>query len=151
MSKAHPLAVVRLFAGLSGEQLAALEALGEYRSYDEGDTIFAEGDQGTHLYALIEGRVQLSVALRDQSEQVPVHVCTPGSEFGEFVLFEETPRTATARAFRGTKVFVVTREDMDAAFARDNQAGLTIMRNLCGILVSRMRKTTAELRASLTW
>lgn len=151
MSKEHLLSTIRLFATLTNEQLDALEAVGEYRSYEEGQTIFQEGDDGTHLYGVIEGRVQLSVGLRAQTEQVPVHVATPGSVFGEFVLFEKLPRSATAKAYRGTRVFVITAEEADAVFSTDPAAGHVVMRNLCAILVGRMRKTTAELRASLTW
>ncbi len=151
MSKEHRLSGIRLFAGLSDGQLSALEEVGEYRTYKEGQTIFAEGDDGTHLYAVLEGRVQLSVGLRAQTEQVPVHVAAPGSVFGEFVLFEKLPRSASAKAYRGTRVFVVTAEDTDEVFSRDPRAGHLVMRNLCAILVGRMRKTTVELRASLTW
>ncbi len=151
MSKEHRLSPIRLFAGLSDEQLAEIDAAGEFRTYGEGETIFSEGDEGTHLYAVTKGRVQLSVGLRGQTEQVPVHVSTPGSVFGEFVLFEKLPRFASAQAYRGTEVFVVTAAEMEAVFTKDPAAGHRVMRNLCSILVSRMRKTTTELRASLTW
>lgn len=151
MSKEHRLSTIRLFAGLTTEHLDALLEVGVFRTYEQGATVFSEGDDGTHLYALLAGRVQLSVQLGDATEQVPVHTCTSGSEFGEFVLFETTPRTATARAVKSTEVFVVTREELDRVFARFPDAGLTVLRNLCGILVGRMRKTTTELRASLTW
>jgi CRP-like cAMP-binding protein len=151
MSKEHSLSLIRLFAGLSEVQLSAIEAVGEFRNYEEGETIFAEGDEGTHLYAVTEGRVQLSVGLHGQTEQVPVHISTPGSVFGEFVLFEKLPRSATAQVYRGTGVFVVTAEQMETVFQQDPAAGHLVMRNLCSILVSRMRKTTSELRASLAW
>lgn len=151
MNKEHPLSQIRLFAGLAAEQWAAIEEVGEHRTYDEGETIFAEGDEGTHLYAVLKGRVQLSVGLRGQTEQVPVHLSAPGSVFGEFVLFERVPRSASAQAYRGTRVFVVTAEEMESIFAQDPSAGHVVMRNLCAILVGRMRKTTTELRASLTW
>jgi CRP-like cAMP-binding protein len=151
MSKSHPLAAVRLFQGLADEQLAAIEGAGEYREYAEGETLFQEGDEGTHMYALLDGRVQLSVALRNVTEQVPVHVSTPGSVFGEFVLFERLPRSATAGALKPTRVFVATAEELETVFSAAPEVGLTVMRNLCRILVDRMRKTTTELRASLTW
>ena len=148
---AHPLSKIRLFAGLSDEQLDAIEGAGERRKYAAGDTLFTEGEEGTHVYCLVSGRVELSVAMSDQTEQVPVHVATVGSVFGEFVLFEQRPRSATARAVRGAHVLAVTAEDMHAAFVADPAAGYVVMHNLCNILVERMRKTTGELRASLMW
>jgi len=151
MAKAHPLSKIRLFAGLSSEQLDAIERAGERRKYSAGETLFAEGEEGAHVYCLLSGRVELSVAMSDQTEQVPVHVATPGSVFGEFVLFEQRPRSATARAVRGVHVLAVAAEDMHASFVVDPQAGYVVMHNLCNILVERMRKTTSELRASLMW
>ena len=151
MVKAHPLSKIRLFAGISNEHLALIDAAGETRSYEDGEAIFSEGDKGTHMYALLEGRVQLSVALHDKTEQAPVHISTRGSVFGEFVLFEEKPRSATAMALKPVRAFTVTAEDLQEIFNENPAVGLTMMRNLCTILVDRMRKTTTELRASLVW
>jgi len=151
MAKQHPLSRIRLLAGLSDEQLQSIEEIGQYRTYAAGDTIFTEGEEGTHAYCLLSGRVELSVALGDSTEQAPVHIASPGSVFGEFVLFERTHRTATARAARSAYILVVTSESLQAVFAADPQAGYVVMSNLCRILVERVRKTTKDLRASLMW
>ena len=151
MAKSHPLKEIRLFAGLSDLQLDAVEEAGDLRKYEAGDTLFSEGEEGTHVYCLLAGRVELSVAMGDLTEQVPVHVATPGSVFGEFVLFERRPRSATARAVRGVHVLAVGAEALHAVFVEDPAAGYVVMHNLCNILVDRMRKTTGELRASLMW
>ena len=82
MARAHPLSKIRLFAGIPDEDLARIEAAGETRTYPDGETLFSEGDAGTHMYAVLEGRVQLSVALHDKTEQAPVHVATEGSGSG---------------------------------------------------------------------
>ena len=151
MAKSHHLSKIRLFAGIENDHLALIEAAGESRTYKDGETIFSEGDKGTHVYAVLEGRVQLSVALTNRTEQVPVHVSARGSVFGEFVLFEEEPRSATAMALKPVRAFAVTAEDVQEIFDEHPVVGLTMMRNLCTILVDRMRKTTTELRASLVW
>ena len=151
MGKEHRLAVIKLFAELSIDQLEAIEAVGSFRNYDVGEVIFAEDDTGTHLYAIMEGRVQLSVWLPDKSEQVPVHIAAHGSEFGEFVLLEDKPRSATATTMKPTSVLVITAGELDSVFTNDPAVGWKVMRNMCRIQVDRMRKTTAELSASLGW
>jgi len=151
MGKKNPLSKIRLFSGIGDEHLALIEAAGETRTYQDGETLFSEGNEGTHVYAVISGRVQLSVGLAGGTEQVPVHVSARGSVFGEFVLFEEKPRSATAMAMKPVQAFAVTAEDLQVIFDEHPAVGLTIMRNLCTILVDRMRKTTTELRASLVW
>jgi CRP-like cAMP-binding protein len=151
MSNKKGLKEISLLQGLTDKQLADIEAVGEYRMYQEGEHLFNEGDEGTHVYCLVSGKVELVVAVGDTSEQVPVHVASDGSVFGEFILFEERPRSATARAVKSAYVFAITGESLKAVFAVDPQAGHLVMTNLCSTLVGRMRKTTASLKASLMW
>lgn len=150
MSKNKGLEGIRLLHGLTEKQLADIEAVGEYRMYEAGDTLFSEDEEGTHLYCLVSGRVELGVSM-GSGEQVPVHVASDGSVFGEFILFEDQPRSASARAAKSAHILAVTGKDLKAVFAADPQAGYRVMTNLCSILVGRMRKTTASLKASLMW
>jgi len=151
MGKSHALDNVRLFAGLEPQQLEAITAAGEPRSYDIGETIFAEGDPGTHLYCVCAGRVEITLALGNQADQAPVHVATDGSVFGEFVLFETVARTATARAVKPVEILAIGAAELRAVFAADPEAGYRVMDNLCRILVGRIQKTTKELKSSLMW
>lgn len=142
---------VRLFEGLSPQQLTRIEAAGQMRDYSIGDTIFQEGDEGTHVYCLLEGRVEISLALGDTGDQAPVHTSTPGSVFGEFVLFQSVKRSATARATKQVEILAVDVDALRRFFDEDPQAGYKTMDNLCRILVERISKTTSELRSSLMW
>ncbi len=151
MAKGSQLAEIKLFKGLSNDQLARIEAAGELVEYDIGDTIFEEGNKGTHVYCLVSGRVEISLALGSTSEQAPVHTATPGSVFGEFVLFDKCNRSATARAIKSASILTIDADSMRGIFAEDPQAGYKTMDNLCMILIERMSKTTHELRSSLMW
>jgi CRP-like cAMP-binding protein len=151
MAKSHPLAQIKLFDRLGPEQLEALERVGEVKQYEVGDTIFAEGDPGTHLYCVLDGRVEITLALGDQTDQAPVHVVVPGSVFGEFVMFATEARSATARAVKPVSIFTVGAEELRQVFGEDPTCGYRVMDNLCRILVGRIRKTTKELKASLMW
>jgi CRP/FNR family transcriptional regulator, cyclic AMP receptor protein len=151
MAKDHLLEDIRLFKDLSRSQLRVLEQAGEHREYSVGDTIFKEGQDGTHVYCVIDGRVEISLALGEVGDEAPVHVATPGSVFGEFILFEKSKRSATARAVKPVTMYTITAERLREVFADDPQAGYKVMDNLCRILVGRMNKTTSELRSSLMW
>ena len=98
MAKTLPLKTIRLLQGLDDRQLQLIENAGESREYEVGETIFEEGTEGTHIYCILDGRVEISLKLGDATDQAPVHTGTPGSVFGEFILFEKTTRSATARA-----------------------------------------------------
>lgn len=151
MAKKHPLGEVKLFAGLDNAQLDALNRVGETKRFGVGDVIFSEGDAGTHLYCVLDGRVEITLALEGQTEQAPVHVAVPGSVFGEFVLFETEARTASARAVKEVEIFSIGAAELRGVFDDDPATGYRVMDNLCQILVGRIRKTTKELKASLIW
>ena len=147
----HRLAGIKLLHGLDDTQLAAVEAAGVPCRFEAGDTIFTEGEEGTDLYCVIEGRAEISVALGGATEQAPVHMAAAGSVFGELSLCHDGPRTATVRVVKDAEILRVGREALQALFERDPRVGYLVMGNLCRILSERMCKTTRELRASLMW
>jgi CRP-like cAMP-binding protein len=147
----HRLAGIKLLHGLTDDQLAAVEAAGEWLCCEAGDTIFAEGDAGTDLYCVVAGRAEITVALGGAAEQAPVHMAAPGSVFGELALCHDGPRTATVRVVKDAEILRVGREALRAVFDENPRAGYLVMSNLCRILSERMCKTTRELRASLMW
>jgi CRP-like cAMP-binding protein len=57
-----------------------------------GDVIFSSGDEGTDMYVMEQGEVELRVGGRT------VEVVGEDGFFGEMALIEEGPRTATAVA-----------------------------------------------------
>lgn len=57
-----------------------------------GQLIFLEGEIGTEMYILLEGRVEITVEGR------PLDSLSSGSIFGEMALVENHPRSATATA-----------------------------------------------------
>ncbi len=151
MGTSHTLGDIRLFNNLSREQLEKIEKIGEYREYNVGETIFSKGNNKTHIYCIIDGRAEITLKLGDTSDEAPVHTGVPGSVFGEFILFEKSKRSASARASKPVKIFAATDEKLRALFVSDPATGYIVMDNLCRILVGRVSKTTKELRSSLMW
>jgi CRP-like cAMP-binding protein len=145
-----PLLENDLFVGFSKADLKKIEAAGELRRYKPGKTIFVEGDDGTHIFCIVSGRVEISIGL-GRMDEAPVHVGTPGSVFGEFILFDGNRRTATARAVKPVKLLAIKNTELQKVLEENPAMGYRLMRNLCTILVGRICKTTDDLRASLTW
>jgi putative ABC transport system ATP-binding protein len=65
--------------------------------YEQGETIFARGDWGEHVYVIEEGEVELFAPTRSGVE-TRVTTLTPGQHFGELGPIFGQPRWATARA-----------------------------------------------------
>lgn len=61
-------------------------------SYTAGSTIFKEGEPGQLMYVLIDGEVEILVG------DTVVETLEPGRLFGEMVLVDSLPRSATAQA-----------------------------------------------------
>ena len=82
MSIARSLARIRLFAGLQDVHLGEIAKLAEVRKYDAGDTVFHEGDAGTHLFCVVSGRVELCLTILEQrGDQVLVDAAVEGIRF----------------------------------------------------------------------
>jgi len=79
---------------------AVIKHLGTYmtrRSVRRGATIFAKGDPGSGLMAVLWGSVKMSVPTSEGRETV-LNIIKPGEIFGEIALLDGRPRTADAVA-----------------------------------------------------
>lgn len=139
----------QIFKGLTDDQLKKIAKHGEERRVAEDDLVFKEGDTGNEVFVVVEGRVQISMEMDMPTEQAPVHTVTPGGIFGEFALVADHERSASARSSKDTTVFALSREAFHDLAEDDPKLGYTVLRELGEILVSRLIKTTRELRASL--
>lgn len=81
-------------------------------SYDKGDLIITEGEQGTNLYILVSGSLQIlrktqfddEIAIADLDDSMNVF-------FGESALVETEERSATVRTNTKCKVLVLNGAD----------------------------------------
>jgi len=65
--------------------------------YEQGETVFARGDWGEHVYVIEEGEVELLAPTR-AGVQTSITILTRGQHFGELGPILGQPRWATARA-----------------------------------------------------
>jgi CRP/FNR family transcriptional regulator, cyclic AMP receptor protein len=94
------------------------------RTAAPGDVIYREGDKGTHMYGIVEGRIAL------QKSNTVVATLGPNDVFGERALIDEHPRDLTAIAVEPTVLAEVDRYlflflvDQSATFALDIMGAL---------------------------
>ncbi|MCP4902853.1 MAG: cyclic nucleotide-binding domain-containing protein, partial [bacterium] len=67
------------------------------RSFQEGDIIVTEGEEGSSLFLIVTGEVKVFTK-GERGEHLPLAELGPGDFFGEVSLLTGKPRTATITA-----------------------------------------------------
>ena len=141
---ADKLAILRRHSLFGQLPAAVIEHLGAYmkrRRWRRGSVIFAKGEPGTGLMAVLAGTVKISVLSADGREIV-LTLMREGDIFGEVALLDGHPRTADATAMTDCELLVIERRDF-IPFLRGHP-DLTIQ--IIEILCSRLRRTTDQVR-----
>jgi CRP-like cAMP-binding protein len=132
------IAAIPLFEGLSQKQYAELARIVVDRSYQRGQIIFSEGDEGVGFYVLIAGKVKVFKLSLEGKEQI-LHVLEPGEPFGEASVFAGQPFPAHAETLEKSRIFFFPR----AAFIELIKGDPSMALNMLAILSLRLRKFTA--------
>lgn len=110
--------------------------------YKAGDFIFREGDLGTEMYIINEGKVEILNQVGDE-EQV-LAVLEKGDFFGEMSVLEDLPRAATARAATDVRLLQINGSTFDQLLQGNPEIAVRMMRKL-----SRRLRETDEMIKSL--
>jgi len=94
-----------------------------------GEVLFHEGDEGTTMFAVIEGEVEVTI------RGTTVEVVGPGGILGELALIDRAPRTATATAQTRARL---ARVDHDQ-FVHLVQAHPTFALRVMEVMAGRLR------------
>jgi CRP/FNR family transcriptional regulator len=131
---------VRVFAGLSEEDLAAIAEVSVSRRFDAGEVVFREGDGGDTCYIVRSG---LARAVRQHSDGRSITLAHfgPGDIFGELAMFDEEPRSATVDVIEEVEVVAIPGRDMQRLM-REHAA---IAVKLNAALAQRLRATNERL------
>jgi len=88
-----------LFTALDDAQAASLRASMDSVKIAKGGILFKEGDEGEHVYVIVDGKLKLGTSSGDGRENL-LSILGPGEMFGELSLFDPGPRTSTATAVK---------------------------------------------------
>jgi CRP-like cAMP-binding protein len=102
----------------------------------KGSVLFAEGDEGDHLYVIVEGKLKLGTSSGDGRENL-LSILGPGEMFGELSLFDPGPRTSTATAVTDAKLLSLGQEKLIPWLATNPNVSL----HLLARLAQRLRRT----------
>ena len=117
----------------------------EEHHLSRGDPLFLEGDEGSTLFVVTEGKIKLGRTAPDGRENL-LGVLGPGEMFGELSVFDPGPRTATATAVTETTLIGLGHEDLDKWIRGRPEVAYTMLQSLA----RRLRRTN-EFMADLVF
>lgn len=132
IEKIMTLRSVSIFADVPDQYLADVAEVLREVEVDPGKTLIREGEMGTELYIVVEGRFGISrkgTALTELAE---------GDVVGELSLFDPEPRSATVTALAPSRVFALGHEHLDDLMA----SNVAIANAFVRLLAHRLRETT---------
>ncbi len=128
---------------LAREIRALLAPYAHHRTFESGSLLWREGDDSGILVALESGRVKIFRVL-PTGTAVTIYLFGPGDVFGFMPFLDGQPYPASAQALDEATALVVSRTDLRAAFERDPQVALALVK----LLATRLREAFDRIERS---
>src|SRR5207237_7220645 len=110
------------------------------------EVVFSQGDEGSSMYVVESGAVQIFLPGREGTPPVPLKDVRTGEYFGELAIFDDKPRSASVRAVVDTVLLELTREELGEHLGRSRTAAITILTEMA----ERLRETNTMLSERAT-
>ncbi len=135
----HILNKISIFGGFNEKQLNIVFKLLKKVSYKEGERIFDEGSEPTHIYIVRSGEVK--IVIDADNEPLEIFAFKPGNCFGETALIGIQPHSATAIAVVYTELIVLSGEDLLSISEQDKELFGLLLLNIAREACRRLHKT----------
>ncbi len=126
---------VALFKNLSLDELLLIDKSLEQAQVLAGETVFTEGDWGTHLFIIADGTVQLVKAIDGDPQELKQ--LTKEQYFGEIALFDDAPRWDSAIALTDCTLLKLEKNRFLSLITQRPH----IILEICRFLSQRLRET----------
>jgi len=134
---------VDLFKVLDNDQLTEIAGSFHEKEYKQDDKLFVEGEEATHIWVVVEGRVDLRFDLPSRSTSAETTIST----ISELMVFGWSslvpPHEYKLSAYCATKSLRVvrgSRESLTALFQKNPRVGYLFMSNLIKIVGNRFQQ-----------
>ena len=115
------------------------------KAFEPGQVIFKEGEQGSELFIIIEGEVEIRKRTSSNTSKTLI-TFHKGDIFGEMAIVEGKPRSATAIAVTPCRMLVMNEALLDSMLENNPDFAKKMIR----ILSERIRKANALMTITST-
>lgn len=136
-----------VLAGLDKAFIAKMMEVGAKSTYEEGTTLFGQGDPAQHFYILVKGRVRLSFGDNKNSVYTVDH---GGEAFGWSSLIGSPSYTAPAECIAPSTLIAFDRDQMETLLTGDPQNAIRFYKNLTLTLGNRLLRISSQLADHLS-
>lgn len=130
---------VPLFSGVEPAKLKLLAFTSDRVSYNPGQILFHQGDEGDAAYVILSGTADILVD--SETGQIKVAELEPNSIVGEIAILCDVSRTATVRAAAPLEALRIRKDHFLRLLKEFPEMTIEIVR----VLADRLSHTTAEL------
>ena len=130
---------LEIFSAFSEDILESLTPYVEIETYNEGDMIFKEGDEGTAMYIIEKGQVEI------KKKDKTLFFFKDGSIFGEMALFENAERSADAVARTDLTLYHINNRDFRKFIFEHPEPGVQFLYSGIREMSRRLRLTSDYL------
>jgi len=130
---------------LSNLEINFLTSLSKERKYGPNQVIFREGELGSEMYVVLEGRVMISKYIPGAGEEALAFL-DRGGYFGEMALIDKETRSADAKAHdAGAVVLVIPGEVLEGILDINKVSSIRLLTILCNLVASRLRELDEKI------
>jgi CRP/FNR family transcriptional regulator, cyclic AMP receptor protein len=130
--------------GLEPGHLERLAELTTPMQWGAGEVVFREGEIGSLLYVVEQGRVAIEVTVPGRG-QVTILTVGPGEVFGWSSLFFQRPKTASARTTIPTRAMALNAGLLRELCEAEPRLGYALTKRLLRVVSERLKATRLQL------
>ena len=134
---------LELFKDFSYPELRTIAAYLSYRNIKQDEVVFNEGDAGTYMLILVEGK--LAVFKGGESGSHLLSYEGRGRVVGEMALIDQERRSATCKAQTECEFMTLATDDLDRMAMEHAGLAYRFMYALARLLSRRLRRTSGML------
>jgi flavin-dependent dehydrogenase len=113
------------------------------KTYQPGETILQQGEEGSTMYVIQSGKVE--VLRQTKKGELQIAVLGPGEIFGEMVLFGNNIRSATVRTVEKARVLTIDKKIFMQKIHEDPSLAFRVMQKL-SLRIRHLNEELANLK-----
>jgi len=135
------LKFIPLFSSFSDEELSVVQEIIIEKNYRKNTVILSEDEAKEYMYIVFSGRLKVIQISTDGKEQILV-TRKKGDYFGEMSLIDGKTQPATVVAMEDSTVGLVSKNDFESIFLKNEK----VLKQIIFMLCERLRESWSMLR-----